>query len=278
MTGAAAMKAGDGSVILEEARPGVSVLRFNRPEKLNALDEDTIAEFTRALQAVEASTDTRVLILTGAGRGFCAGFDLSLVDSTPGVEAMGETAAWMMQQERFGGLVNQLRALRQPVIAAVNGAAAGAGFGLALAADIRLASRSAAFNAAFVKVGLSGCDIGVSYLLPRSVGLSRAFELLLTGRSVTADEALTMGLVSATVDDDDLLPRAFELADAIVANSAFGVWMTKRGVWANVESSSLQAAIELENRTQALARTTGDMSAAVKSFFAVRQNAAGDHE
>jgi enoyl-CoA hydratase len=148
----------------------------------------------------------------------------------------------------------------------VNGPANGAGFGMALAGEIRIAARSARFNAAFVKVGMSGCDIGVSWLLPRHIGLSRAFELLLTGRMIDAEEADRIGLVSAVVDDADLLPRSLEMARAIAANSAFGVWMTKRGVWANAEIGSLQAAIELENRTQMLSRTTGEFAAAAAAF------------
>lgn len=254
-------------VVLEELDPTVSVLRLNRPAKLNALDDAAVMEIGRLLETVAGSPTCRVLILTGAGRGFCAGFDLALVGGAPGSEN-GETQAWMRRQESFASLVTRLRALPQPVIAAVNGPATGAGLGLALASDIRIAGRSARFNSAFVRIGLSSCDMGVSYLLPRCVGLSRAFELMLTGRLVEANEAERIGLVSEIVDDERLLPRALEIASLIAANSAFGVWMTKRGMWANVETSSLQAAIELENRTQILARTTGDMQAAVSAMFA----------
>jgi len=171
--------------------------------------------------------------------------------------------------------VTRLRALRQPVIAAINGPANGAGLGLALAAEVRIAGRSAAFNAAFVKVGMSSCDIGVSWLLPRCVGLSRAFDIMLTGRMVGAAEAERIGLVSETVDDEQLLPRALEIARTIAANSTFGVWMTKRSGWANVEAASLSAAIELENRTQILARTTGDLKRAAEALIARRKPAGG---
>ena len=251
-------------VTLEPLEGGVELLTLNRPAKLNALDDEAVAGIGRLLDTVAAS-DARVVVLTGAGRGFCAGFDLSLVAEAPGSE-QGETQAWMQRQERFSALVTRLRALPQPVIAAVNGPANGAGLGLALACDVRIAGRSARFNSAFVRVGLSSCDIGVSYLLPRCIGMSRAFELMLTGRMIDAAEADRIGLVSEVVDDERLLPRAMELAGMIVANSAFGVWMTKRGMWANVEASSLQAAIELENRTQIVARTTGDMQRAVAAM------------
>jgi enoyl-CoA hydratase len=261
----------DVGVCLERPDEAVALLRFDRPAKLNALTDETVAEIGRLLEQVSADPTLRVLVMTGAGRGFCAGFDLGLAGDAPGRAQLGETAAWMARQEAFGSLVTRLRALRQPVIAAVNGPANGAGLGLALAAEIRLAARSALFNAAFVRVGLSGCDIGVSWLLPRCVGLSRAFDIMLTGRMVDAQEAERIGLVSETVDDDRLLPRAMELARAIAANSAFGVWMTKRGTWANVEAGSLQAAIELENRTQMLVRTTGDLARAAKALLSRRK-------
>lgn len=261
------------SALLEQPEAGIAILRLDRPQHLNALTDESIAEIGRLLDAVSADTDIRVLILIGAGRGFCSGFDLSLAGSAPGQDEIGETAAWMLRQEAFAGLVTRLRALRQPVIAAVNGPANGAGFGLALAAEIRIAARSAVFNAAFVRVGISSCDIGVSWLLPRCVGLSRAFDIMLTGRLVDAGEAERIGLVSEMVEDDKLLQRALEVARLIAANSSFGVWMTKRGGWANVETGSLQAALELENRTQILTRTTGELSRAAQALLARRKAA-----
>lgn len=252
---------------LQSLGDGVQVLRFNRPARLNALDDDTVHLVQELLNQVASDAECRVLILTGSGRGFCAGFDLSLAADAPGSE-FGETQAWMTRQENFSRLVTQLRDLRQPVIAAVNGPANGAGLGLALACDMRIAATSAAFNAAFIRVGMSSCDIGVSYLLPRCVGMTRAFEIMLTGRMIDAQEADRIGLVSRVVPDEDLLAQALALARQIAANSSFAVWMTKRGMWANIEASSLQAAIELENRTQILARTTGELKAAAEAMLA----------
>lgn len=246
---------------LEEGDKGVWTLWLNRPERLNALDDDTVAGLHGALQAVSSDSRCRALVVTGRGRGFCAGFDLGLAADAPGSEH-GETQAWMARQEAFAGLVTRLRDLRQPVIAAVNGPANGAGLGLALAADIRIASAQARFNAAFIKVGMSGCDIGVSYLLPRCVGAAHAFDIMLTGRMVDADEALRIGLVSRLVAHEDLLAQAHGVAEQITGHDPFAVWMTKRGMWANLEASSLHAAIELENRTQILARTTGGLARA----------------
>jgi enoyl-CoA hydratase len=255
-------------VIVERPEEGIALVRLNRPERLNALTDAMLAELDRRLAELGADVATRVVIVTGAGRGFCAGFDLDHAGNAPGEGTIGETSAWTRRQEAFAGIVTRLRNLPQPVIVAVNGPANGAGLGMALAGEIRIAARSAQFNAAFLKVGMSGCDIGVSWLLPRHVGLSRAFELLLTGRMFDAEEAERIGVVSAVVDDADLLPSAYRMARAIAANSAFGVWMTKRGVWANSEIGSLQAAIELENRTQMLSRTTGEFAAAAAAFKA----------
>jgi enoyl-CoA hydratase len=260
---------------LEQPEPGIALLRLDRPDNLNALTDTTVAEIGRLLDLVNADHAVRVLIVTGEGRGFCAGFDLGLAADAPGSAELGETTAWMLRQEAFASLVTRLRALRQPVIAAVNGPANGAGLGLALASEIRIAGRSAQFNAAFVRVGMSSCDIGVSWLLPRCIGLSRAFDIMLTGRMVDAAEAERIGLVSELVDDARLLPRALEIARMIAANSAFGVWMTKRGTWANAEAGSLQAAIELENRSQILARTTGELTRAAEALIARRKRRGG---
>jgi enoyl-CoA hydratase len=247
---------------LNRPEPGIAVLTLNRPQRLNALTDETVAALSRQLGDLATDTDLRVLILTGEGRGFCAGFDLTLAAEAPLTQQLGEAGAWTARQEAFAGIVTRLRALRAPVIAAVNGPANGAGLGMALACEIRLAAPAAAFNAAFVKVGMSSCDIGVSWLLPRCVGMSRAFEIMLTGRMVDADEAERIGLVSRVVPADRLMEEALALARSIAAHSAFGVWMTKRGAWANVEAGSLQAALELENRTQILTRTTGELGAA----------------
>ncbi len=254
-------------LLLSCPEPGIAVLRLNRPQRLNALTDDTVAALSRQLDNLATDTDLRVLILTGEGRGFCAGFDLSLAADAPLTQQLGEAGAWTARQEAFAGIVTRLRALRAPVIAAVNGPANGAGLGIALACEIRLAAPQAAFNAAFVKVGMSSCDIGVSWLLPRCVGMSRAFDIMLTGRMVGADEAERIGLVSRVVPADRLMDEALTLARSIAAHSAFGVWMTKRGAWANVEAGSLQAALELENRTQILTRTTGELGAAAEALM-----------
>lgn len=250
----------------ERPREGVAVVYLQRPERLNALSDDMVARLDEVLGELGRDEGVRALVLTGEGRGFCAGFDLSLAQEAPGQAALGESAAWMQRQEAFSSLIMRLRGLRQPVIAAVNGPANGGGFALALGCEIRIASPQALFNAAFVKIGMSGCDMGVSWMLPRCVGLSNSFHILLTGRMVAADEALRIGLVSEVVPADQLLSRAVALAAEIASNDAFGIWMTKRGAWANAETGALAAAMELENRTQMLTRTTGGLAAAAVRF------------
>jgi enoyl-CoA hydratase len=259
------------AIRLETADDGIWTLWLSQPSRLNALDDATVQDLHRTLDELAHNSACRVLILSGEGRGFCAGFDLSLAGDAPGSSEDGETQAWMARQERFASIVLKLRELRQPVIAAVNGPANGAGLGLALAADIRMASTLASFNAAFIKVGMSGCDIGVSYLLPRCVGASMAFDLMLSGRMVQAEEAQRIGLVSRLVAAEDLMAQARALATELVAHDRFALWMTKRGMWANLEASSLHAAIELENRTQILARSTGALASAAQALLNKKQ-------
>lgn len=247
-------------VLLDTDGP-VAVMTLNRPDRLNALADATVDAILAQLEVVAAS-QARVLILTGAGRGFCAGFDLSLAtDGGPGDSPAAEAEFWMARQEKYASLVTRLRALPQPTIAAVNGAAAGAGLGLALACDTRIGSTGCRFNAAFIRVGMSSCDIGVSWLLPRAIGTTRAFEIMLTGRMVEATEAERIGLVLRLTEPDTLLSEARTLAESIAANGHLATWMTKRGMWVNLETGSLAAAIELENRTQIMMRGTGSLAA-----------------
>ncbi|MFZ4517577.1 MAG: enoyl-CoA hydratase/isomerase family protein [Microthrixaceae bacterium] len=255
---------------------GIRVLTLDRPDRLNAMNGDLIDGLHDRIAELRADHDARVVVLTGAGRGFCAGLDLQ--DAPPtGIEgaAAGGTGRGRAQrgmdlQQRIATLVPALRGLRIPVIAAVNGAAAGGGLALALACDIRIAAASAKFNVAFVRIGLSGCDIGVSWLLPRAIGTTRAWEMMLTGRMVHAEEAERIGLVVRTVPDDELLASALETARLICANSPMGVWMTKEVMHSQLEVGSLQAGIDLENRTQILTSFTEDMGEAVTAFLAKR--------
>lgn len=247
---------------LTRPAPGVVLARLNRPDRLNAITFEMFEEFVALQAEVEADAEARVLVLTGAGRAFCAGLDL---DEAATLSNM--TAAEMLAgQESWARSVAGFRHMTKPVVAAVNGAAAGAGMALALAADIRVAAHTARFNAAFVRIGLSGGDVGTSWALPRLVGLGRAYEILLTGRFVDAEEALRIGLVTELAAPDDLLDRALGTAGLIVGNSPFGMALTKQVVQQNVDAPSLEAAMSLENRNQALASRTEDMVEALAAF------------
>ena len=250
-------------------RPDIAVLTLNRPDKLNALNHELVEELHAALEGIGADNDCRVMVLTGAGRGFCSGLDLT--DPNP-AQAGGGTEfprSGMRWQERIANLTARIHRLRQPVIAAVNGPAYGGGFGIALACDIRVASGSARFCTQFIRLGLGGCDIGVSYTLPRIVGAGQAFDLILTARVVDADEALRLGIVSrvsgSAVDD------ALEIAETLCGYGKFGLESTKQVLWANLEASSLEAALHVENRSQILASTSGEMPEAANAVFHRRQ-------
>jgi enoyl-CoA hydratase len=258
------------AVMVESARPGIALVTLNRPERLNAMNHDLVAGLSAVLDALAEDHNCRVVVLTGAGRGFCAGLDLSEGASPPHAASLGRVQAGMTVQKLIAGLVPKMRAMPQPIICAVNGAASGGGLALALASDVRIAAAGARFNVAFVRIGLSGCDIGVSWLLPRLVGASRAFELLLTGRLIDAGEADRIGLVTRVVPDGAVVDAALETADLIVGNSPFGVRMTKEVMWSQLEIGSLQAGIDLENRTQVLSSFTGDLNEAMAAFFEKR--------
>ena len=249
---------------------GVARITLDRPERLNALNAVLVAELHETLAGIAADRACRVVVLTGAGRGFCAGLDLTGYGAPPGRHTGDRVQDGFATQTHIASLVPRLRALPQPVVAAVNGPAAGGGLALALACDVRIAAASARFNVAFVKLGLSGCDIGVSWLLPRLIGASRAWELMLTGRLVDAPEAERIGLVLKVVDDEDLESAVLETASLIVANSPWGVRMTKEVMWSQLEVGSLQAGIDLENRTQVLSSGTGEMQEAISAFLEKR--------
>jgi enoyl-CoA hydratase len=259
------------STVLEtQPADGVTLLTLNRPEKLNAMDHELVVELLAALDRAGSDRDCRAIVITGAGRGFCAGLDLGGYGRPDDAVGRGQAGAGMAVQQQIASLVPKLRSLHQPVIAAVNGAAAGGGLALALASDVRIAATSAKFNVAFVRIGLSGCDIGTSWLLPRLIGASRAWELMLTGRVIDSAEADKIGLVSRLVPDGQVVDAALETAALIAANSPWGVRMTKEVAWSQLEVGSLQAGIDLENRTQILSSFTADHREAIGAFLEKR--------
>ena len=258
-------------VLVDQPAPGVTRLTLNRPDQLNALSAELVEELHGALARIRDDSSVRAVILTGAGRAFCAGIDLRGYGYPPGyAEGEGRIQLGLRVQKHIATLVDAFRSVRAPVIAAVNGAAAGGGMSLALMCDIRIAAEGAQFHAAYIRRGQSNCDIGLSWLLPRMIGFSRASQIMLTGRTVDAAEAERIGLVSSVETVDALPDVAMDTAGQIAAHSPFGVWMTKEVMWSNLEVPGMRAAIDLENRTQILAAMTKDHREAVVSFFEKR--------
>ena len=247
---------------------GIAVVTLARAAARNALTLDMVRQLRAVLADVAADPAIRVVVLAGEGKAFCAGLDLKQV--ILGEEAPKGPVANIALQELFAGLMLQIHRMRQPVIAAVQGAAVGAGFGVALAADIRIAGASAQFVIGAVRIGLSAGECGISYHLPRLIGAGRAFEIMLTGRSVSAGEALATGLATQVVDDSALLDEALATARMITANAPFSIKHTKQVMWANLEAPSLDAAIELENHVQVVALLSDDFAEACRAFIEKR--------
>ncbi len=243
-------------VRIEKPSAGVSVIVMDRPERMNSMAFELVVPLRDALSQVADDNETGVVILTGVGRGFCSGADQK--DSTPPPNIAGLTLTRIATRAMtiLADLVPSMRRMPQPVICAINGAAIGGGMCLALGGDIRIAAESAYFRAAGINNGLTATELGMSFLLPRAIGASRAFEIMLSGRDVPAREAAEIGLVSRVVPDAELLPAALALAEQINGWSRQGVQLTKRMLWAGLETGSLQAAIELESHTQLYVRLT----------------------
>ena len=255
-----------GTVIVETARPHVRVVRLNRPERLNAMSIDLSLELRDALEQVGRDNDCRVIVLTGAGRAFCSGLDLKDHSVIPNIEGLTIPRIGPRAIRIYSQLIPIMRHTPQPIIAAVNGAAYGGGLCLALAADLRIASESALFNATGIVNGLTSTELGASWLLPRLIGAANANDILLTGRRIDAHEALRMGLVSRVLPDDELLDDALDIATGMCEFSPYGVQMTKQVIWANLENTSLAAAIELEDRNQIMLGMTNNLPEAISAF------------
>jgi len=226
--------------------PGVARVTLDRPDRLNAMTSLMFSEILDTFEQLRADNSVRTVVLAGAGAGFCAGYDLDDAEKFASSDAAGLYAL----QDLAVRALQAVYSLQKPVIAAVHGPAAGGGFSLSLAADIRLAGDSARFQAVFIRIGLSGADLGTSWLLPRVVGMGLAAELLYSGRPVHADEAVRIGLANRTVGDDALPERAIELASSIAEHSPLALALTKRSLHANVDAPSLASALEMESRAQ----------------------------
>ena len=258
--------------MLKTDSPSASVrlLTLDRPDALNAMTAELCQALHDELDRIAADRSCRAVILTGAGRAFCVGLDLNGYGEAPGNDQTDNARDRLGNQEHMSRLILKLRNTPQPIIAAVNGPAAGFGFALTLGSDIRYAAPEAVFRAVFLNVGVSNCDMGTSWLLPRLIGASRSHELLLTGRRVGAEEAEQIGLVSEVVDGDALLGHALEAAEQIAAWSPWGIRLTKQGMWSALEIPAERAAIEYEDRQQIMALFGNAPAEAVGAFLEKR--------
>ncbi len=241
-------------VLVEHPRPQVALITLNRPERMNSMAFDVMVPLKAALETVSYDNSVRVVVLTGAGRGFSSGADHKSAGEVPHVEGLTRPTYALRSMQILDDVILALRRLHQPVIAAVNGAAIGGGLCLALAADIRVAASGAYFRAAGINNGLTASELGLSYLLPRAIGSSRAFEIMLTGRDIDAEEAERIGLVSRQVPDDQLLDTCYAMAERIAAFSRPGIELTKRTLWSGLDAASLEGHMQAEGLGQLFVR------------------------
>ncbi len=253
-------------VLVEKPQARTAVVTLNRPERLNAMSIELVIELDAALNRVGEDNEVSVVILTGAGRGFCSGLDLKDYGIIPNIDGLtvGRIAARSMRY--YSRLILTLRRMPQPVISAINGPAYGGGMCLACATDLRIASKSAVFNATGIVNGLTSTELAVSWLLPRLIGATHSNDLLLTGREIDGDEAYRLGLVSRVLPDDDLVAEALEMAARMAKFSPYGLEMTKSMLWVNLENPSLESAIQIEDRNQLMLGFTANLPEAIRAF------------
>jgi enoyl-CoA hydratase/carnithine racemase len=253
--------------LLIRSAGAVDTVTLNRPDALNGLSAEMVDELLHYFQALLFDESVRVVVLTGTGRAFCAGLDIKEFDrgSSDDVEHI------FLFQRRLAEIILAMRRCPQPIVALVNGAAAGGGFALALASDIRIATPMVRMSSAFIKVGLSACDVGVSYLLPRLVGSSIASELMLTGRFIDAERAMRIGLVSEIVTPEDLPAAGERLANELLEAAPLGLRLTKEGLTAALAAPTLEIALAFENRNQSLCAANGDLREGLTAFLEKRK-------
>jgi enoyl-CoA hydratase len=258
-------------VELEAVGETVRVVRLNRPERLNALSIELAVELDSVLAQVGADNLARVVVLTGAGDAFCSGLDLKDYGIIPNIDHLSVHRIASRSMRIYSQITKRLRSIPQPVIAAVNGVAFGGGMCLTLGCDLRIASESAVFNATGIVNGLSSAEMGAGWLLPRLIGSANSNDLLLTGRRIDAVEALRMGLVSRVVPHGQVLDEALEMAASMSRYSHHGLEATKSTLWTELEISSLDAAIEFEDRNQLMAGFTDNLPEAIRAFDSGRE-------
>ncbi len=253
-------------VTVERPQTRTALVTLNRPERLNAMSIELVVALDEALGQVADDNEVSVVILTGAGRGFCSGLDLKDYGIIPNIDGLTVGRIAQRSMRYYSRLILTIRRMPQPVIAAINGPAYGGGMCLACATELRIASQSAVFNATGIVNGLTSTELAVSWLLPRLIGATHSNDLLLTGREVDADEAYRLGLVSRVLPDDQLLPAALEMAARMARFSPYGLEMTKSMLWVNLENPSLESAIQIEDRNQLMLGFTENLQEAIRAF------------
>ncbi|MFH2133348.1 MAG: enoyl-CoA hydratase-related protein [bacterium] len=257
------------TITFKAVEAGIGLLTLNREKRLNAINLDMLDDLYRLFHSLDDQQDIRVIILTGAGRGFCSGADLkdTRLASEEGLKAFVSASVHLeVIQKKYSGVIKEMRRISQPIIAAVNGPAAGGGMAMALAADIIMGSPGAKFTPSFINIGLSGGELGTTYFLPRLIGTSRTSEILMTGRTVDAEEAYRIGILCRLVPEEELLPSALETARQMVGKTPLGLRLTKETIRQNLDAPSLENAIELENRNQSILCTAPEFFEAVSRF------------
>ena len=274
------------TIDFELQEDGIGILTLNRPEKLNTLSFQMIQDLHVIFDHLLVNLDCRVLILQAKGRVFCAGLDLkesTILQSKKKPAELKEKfffldapdkdiiKAKLYAQMHTSQIFIKMRKISQPIITIINGAASGVGFALVLSSDMRIASSKARFNNAFINVGFSGSDLGSSYHLPRLIGMSRAAEIMYTGRFLSAEEAEQIGLVSRIVDEEKLLDSALELAKDLLKKSPLGLRLTKQAINLSLDAPSLETLTQLENRAQMLCSTSEDIMEGIQAFMEKRE-------
>ena len=255
------------TLLFEEKEPYIGIVTMNRADQLNAINLDMLKDFETLFHALSQDDSIRVLIITGAGKGYSSGADLNDAMANKKAEAFRILKSFLkIVQERYASLILGMRRIPQPIISAVNGPAAGGGFCMTLASDIRVASPDAYFVASFINIGLSGGELGCSFLLPRLVGLAHASDMLFTGRKISADEAEKTGLVNKVVPRENLLETALSYARLMVGKSVGGLKLTKRVLEENLNAPSLETAMNLENRNQTIMIFSGEFFKLIQAF------------
>ncbi len=271
------------TIRFELRESGIAILTLNRPEKLNAISFQMEEDLHNILDQLMTNLDCRVLIIRGEGRAFSAGTDLQeglILNSKKNPEGYEKfyflnisepLKRKMYHQWRITQIIAKMRKIPQPIIAAVHGSVAGGGFGFAMASDIRIAGEDANFINASINIGLTGADMGSSYFLPRLINLSRAAEIIYTGRGVFAEEALKIGFVSKVVKNENLLKEAVKLAEELLTKSPLGLRMTKEALNLSLDSPSLNNILQFENSSIVLSFSSKDVNEAASAFFGKRK-------